>query len=229
MKLKEKIKAIRLRKMGKSYGEILKKVDVSRGTLSVWLRDIKLTSKQKEGLYKTLRRKNAYKGAKAQQEKRIKRTKQIVIEARKEVKDLTKNPLFLAGLMLYWAEGDKSDEREKVKFSNSDPSMIMFMMEWFRKICKVPENKFRICLHIHELHCRKDIKEYWSRIAGVPFSQFHKTQIKPTSLKQRKNKLYNGTCAVTIYDKDLFRRIKGWRLEFLKKMNIEMEEENQPP
>jgi len=61
MQLKEKIRAIELRKMGKSYGAILKKVDVSKGTLSVWLRDIKLTLEQKERLYKTLRRKNAYK------------------------------------------------------------------------------------------------------------------------------------------------------------------------
>jgi len=130
--------------------------------------------------------------------------------------------------MLYWAEGDKSDEQERVKFSNSDPVMIIFIMEWFRKICKVPENKFRICLHVHELHCRKDMQEYWSKITGIPFSQFYKTQIKPTSLKHRKNKLYNGTCAVTIYNKDLFRRIKGWKSGFLEKMNIEMKNEDKP-
>lgn len=228
MKFKEKIQAIKLRKMGKSYGEILKKIRVSKGTLSVWLRDIKLTPEQKEKLYKTLRQRNSYKGAKAQQEKRIKRTKKIITEAKKEVKYLLKSPLFLSGLMLYWAEGDKSDERERVKFSNSDPAMIKFIMKWFRKTCKVPENKFKICLHIHKLHCRKDMQEYWSKITGIPFSQFYKTQIKPTSLKQRRNKLYNGTCTVTICNKDLFRRIKGWKLGFLEVMNIKIKEKNMP-
>lgn len=130
--------------------------------------------------------------------------------------------------MLYWAEGNKTEQHEIVKFSNSDPSMTKFIMSWFREICKVPENKFRICLYIHELHCRKDIQEYWSKITGIPLSQFYKMQIKATSLKHRKNKLYNGTCAVTVYNKDLFRRIKGWRLGFLEKMNIEIKDESKP-
>jgi hypothetical protein len=218
MKLKEKNKAIRLRRLGKSYKEILKDIMVSKGTLSLWLRDIKLTPKQQERIYVELRQKNAYRMAKSNQEKRIKRTKEVVGRARKIFRSYHKDPLFLAGLMLYWAEGDKANE--SVKFSNSDPLMIRLMMGWFRKICMVPENKFRICLHIHKLHCRKDIQNYWSGLTGVPLSQFYKTQVKPTSLGQRKNKLYNGTCAVSVCSRDLFRTIGGWKLAFLEKMDI---------
>lgn len=220
MKFKEKLKAIKFRKLGKSYREIRQKVKVSKGTLSLWLRDIKLTPEQEKELYIERRRINAYRLAKFNQQKRIERTKKIIGEARKETQKFFRTPLFLAGLMLYWAEGDKSDKNERVKFSNSDPAMIKLMMEWFRKICKVPEEKFRICLHIHKLHCRKDIHKYWSSLAGIPPFQFYKTQIKPTSLGQRKNQLYNGTCAISILNKDLFRRIKGWKLGFLEKMNI---------
>lgn len=221
MKIKEKIKAVSLRKLGKSYSEINEKVKVSKGTLSLWLRNIRLTQKQERKLYVTLRRRNAYKGAKIQQERRKIRTKQIVREAKREVKYLFKEPLFLSGLMLYWAEGDKSEEREVVKFSNSDPIMIRFMMKWFRNVCKVPEKKFRIALHIHKLHCRKDIEKYWSKLTNVPLIQFHKTQIKPTSLKHRKNRLYDGTCTIRINSKDLFRRIKGWKLEVLNRFKIQ--------
>ncbi|MBL7142360.1 MAG: hypothetical protein ISS83_01745 [Candidatus Pacebacteria bacterium] len=219
MKINEKIKAIHLRKLGKSYSEIRKKVKASKGALSLWLRDVKLRPEQKKRLYVTLRRINAYKGAKVRQKKRIERTKRIIKEAEKEFKLFFKKPLFLAGLMLYWAEGDKSDEREVVKFTNSDPIMVKFMMWWFREFCKVPENKFKICLHVHKLHCRKNIQRYWSRVTEISLSQFHKTQIKPTSLKVRKNKLYNGTCAITIHRKDLFRRIKGWKLGFIETLN----------
>jgi len=218
MKFKEKLKAIKLRKLGKSYGEILKKINVSKGTLSVWLRDIQLTPEQKEKLYITLRRKNAYKGAKVQQEKRIKRTKQIITEAKKEIKYLLKTPLFLAGLMLYWAEGTKRGEQ--INFSNSDPRMIKFMMLWFRKICKVPEEKFRVKLYIHILHCRKDIEKYWSQLTNIPLTQFQKTQIKPTSLRHRRHPLYNGTCAIRISNKDLFRKINGWRLGMLEQFKV---------
>lgn len=221
MKLKEKIKAIQLRKQGKSYGEILKQVCVSRSTLSLWLRNIELTPTQQERLYKTLRRKNAYKGAKVLQQKRIERTTQIITEAKQEVKNkFERNPLFLAGLMLYWAEGSKSDNDELVNFSNSDPCMVIFMMKWFREFCKVPENKFRIMIHMHTLHCRKDIEGYWSDLTGIPLEQFHKTQVKPTSLGHRKNPLYDGTCAIRVCSKDLFRKIKGWRIGFLENVGI---------
>lgn len=227
MKLKEQIKARRLRKMGKSYSEILKKVKVSKGTLSIWLRDIKLAPEQKERLYKTLIQKGAYKGAKIKQENRIRKTEQIINEAKKEARKLSKNPLFLAGLMLYWAEGDKA-KNEIVKFSNSDPNMIDLMMKWFRTMCDVSEKKFRIALHIHELHHRKNIEKYWSKITNIPLTQFHKTFIKPTSLKHRKNRLYNGTCAIRINDVNLFRKIKGWKIGFLEKLNIKPRRENMP-
>jgi len=101
MKLKEKIEAIRLRKLGKSYGEIRKKARVSKGTLSLWLRNIELTPGQEKRLYVELRQKNAYRMAKLNQRKRIDKTKKILKEAKKEVSSYFTNPLFLAGLMLY--------------------------------------------------------------------------------------------------------------------------------
>lgn len=218
MKLNEKNKAIHLRKIGKSYSEIRKKVKVSKGTLSIWLRDVSLSAEQKKRLYVTLRRINAYKGAKIQQKKRIEKTKKIIAEAKKEIRLFFKNPLFLSGLMLYWAEGTKRSEQ--VTFSNSDPRMIKFMMLWFRKICEVPEEKFRIKLYIHNLHCRKDMEKYWSKLTRVSLNQFQKNQIKPTSLKHRKRPLYNGTCAIRIGSVDLFRKIEGWRLGMLEQFNI---------
>lgn len=218
MKFKEKNQAINLRKLGKSYGEILKEIQVSKSTLSLWLRDIQLKTEQEKRIYVELKQKNAYRLAKANQQKRIEITKKIMDEAKKEVRYLSKDPLFLSGLMLYWAEGAKTNEH--VKLSNSDPAMIRFMMRWFRKICKVPEKKFRIALHIHSLHCRKNIEKYWSEITGVPLNQFNKTFVKPTSLGQRKKILYNGTCNIVVFDKNLFRRIDGWRLGFLEKINV---------
>ncbi|MGB2762352.1 MAG: helix-turn-helix domain-containing protein [Minisyncoccales bacterium] len=229
MKLKEKIKAIHLRKLGKSYSEIRRIIKVSKSTLSLWLRDIKLTPIQEKRIYVELRQKNAYKLAKLSQKRRIEKTKKIFKEAEKEIPVYFKNSLFLSGLMLYWAEGDKSKSNEHVKFTNSDNAMIMFIMKWFRKICKVPETKFRVCLHIHKLHCRKNIEQYWSHITGIPLSQFYKTQVKPTSLKQRRNKLYDGTCAITVCNKDLFRKIEGWKLGFLKKMDIKNKNNSESP
>lgn len=220
MKLTQKIEAIKLRQQGKSYKEIRERILVSKGTLSLWLRDIELTEIQKHRLFVTLKQQNAFKLAREKRKIKKELQKTIIEESAGEVTNLLKDPIFAPGLMLYWAEGDKSDMTEIVKFTNSDSIMIKFMMEWFRKICKISENKFRIALHIHTLHCRKDIEKYWSRITNIPLAQFQKTQIKPTTLKHRKKPLYDGTCAIVICNKNLFRKIKGWKLGFLQSVNM---------
>jgi len=227
MRFKEKIAAVWLRKKGKSYSEISKKLGVSKSTLSGWLKNIELTPQQKKRLM-TKRQLAGYKGAKINQRYADKRRKIIIKKARKEVDDLINNPLFVAGLMLYWAEGLKA--KEKVRFSNSDSSMIRLMMKWFRKICHVPEHKFRISLCLHELHVRKDVREFWSRVTGVPLSQFTKDTIKPTIHSQRTNKLYEGTCRITIHSVDLFKKIMGWKIGvieyFSKQKNLSIEEDS---
>lgn len=218
MKFLQKIKAISLRQKGFSYPQINKYVNVSRGTLSRWLRDIELTATQKGKLLDG-KEKGRLMGAKTQQLKRLRVTKELLNTGKTEFYELYKNPLFLSGLLLYWAEGDKH-QAESIKFTNADPSMIALMMRWFREICRVPEEKFRIGLHIHSLHIREDIKKYWSQITGIPENQFHKIYVKRTSLRQRKHILYNGTCTIRINNKNLFRKIMGWRTGLLNYFHI---------
>ncbi|MFZ5982135.1 MAG: helix-turn-helix domain-containing protein [Patescibacteria group bacterium] len=218
MKFEARKKAIKLRKLGYTYTQILEKVSVSRSTLSIWLRDVELTTSQKEYLYNKSRQKNAYRLAKLNQARRIERTKSIIEISKKEALKMFNNPLFSSGLMLYWAEGDKSDSNEIVKFTNSDPNMISLMISWFQKIGKVEKSKIKLTLHIHELHKKSAIEKYWSKVTGIPSKHFYKTQIKKTSLGQRRNCLYNGTCSIRVNSRELFRKIKGWRLGFIEKL-----------
>lgn len=214
MKFKERMVALRLRNSGLSYKEILKKVKVSKSTLSIWLREVELTIEQRERLFNKSE-KTRYEIAKRKVANRIKRTREIIEKAKKEAITLKDNSFFLVGTALYWAEGSKNPT-EKVKFANSDEKMIILMMKWFRDICCVSEDKFRIHIHMHNLHCRKDILKYWSIITNIPLAQFYKPYIKPTSLGQRKNILYNGTCSIIVNDKAMFRRILGWKLGLQK-------------
>ncbi|HEU0085998.1 MAG TPA: hypothetical protein VFQ59_03525, partial [Candidatus Paceibacterota bacterium] len=216
----EKTEAIKLRKNGDSYSSILKKIKVSKSTLSIWLREIELTEEQKNNLVNHMD-KVRYEVAKRKVAERIERTNQIIEKSAKEVAKLKNNSFFLVGISLYWAEGAKNPN-ESVKFANSDEKMILFMMKWFRKICKVPEHKFKIHIHMHTLHCRKDIIDYWSKITGVPLKQIYRPYIKPTSLGQRRNLLYNGTCSIIIHDKTLFRRIMGWKFGLQRHFDLSL-------
>ena len=218
MKFKEKLLAIKLRKRGLSYKKILRSIKISKSTLSLWLRDIDLTAKQQKELLRE-QEQGRYVAAKNKRNARISKTKEIVRKSSEEVAFLIDKPLFLAGLCLYLGEGTKN-WRESVKFANSDEKMIKLMMQWFREFCSVPEKKFRIHLHIHNLHTRTHIEKFWSKTTGIPLKQFYKTYVKQSSLGQRKNILYNGTCTVIINNKELFRKITGWKIGLQNHFNI---------
>ena len=93
-KTKLKLYAVKLRKRGMSYSEIQKIVPVSSSSLSLWLRDVILTDKQKGRLIK--KGETARKlGSKTLKSIRVKRTKTIILSARKEINKIDKNDLLL--------------------------------------------------------------------------------------------------------------------------------------
>ena len=197
--------ARKLRKQGLSYSEIRKTVPVAKSTVSRWCRDIELTHKQKArlgALYDM-----QCQGAKANKIKRTKEIEEIKAIARSEILPISEHEFKIAGLMLYWAEGNKT---EKVGVSNSDIKLVQFMMKWFRQICKVPESKFRAYLNLHSGQDENRIKQYWSKITGLPLSQFGKSYIKKEGTGHRKNILYNGTIRISICNSNLLHRILAW-------------------
>lgn len=206
MDFSKKLRATALREKGLSYSEIRKFINVSKSTLSGWLKDIKLTDEHKKRLSRL--QATAYLGAKKIQARSIAHHNEIKHAAKNEVLSLINNPLFISGLMLYWAEGGKRSGQ--VQFSNSDPEMIKLMMKWFREFCKVPENKFRIGLFVHSLHVKENYLEFWSKVTFLPTNQFNRPYIKPTIFSNRKNKLYEGTCVIKIHNRDLLSRMLGW-------------------
>lgn len=220
----DRILARDLRRQGLSFGEITKKIpNLSKGTLNGWLKDIELTSKQKHRLIKKMisaGEVGRLKGAFANHQKRMEITKNIASLAEIEVQRKISDPFFIAGVMLYWAEGDKSTATERVGFTNSDPLMIKLIMDWFRKTCNISENKFKVRCQIMSLHSKSDSEKFWSELTEIPLTQFHKTVVKPTLLRGKRNPSYMGTCTVMIYEKNLFRKIMGWKLGIIKKFNI---------
>lgn len=200
-----KEKARDLRKKGLSYKEIIQKVPVCKSTISLWCRDIELTDKQLARIGSLYDRQ--CKGARANQLKRQKEIKQIKKEAKKEINTLGYHSFKIAGAMLYWAEGSKSNG---VAVTNSDPELIRFMMKWFRKICKISNERFKAHLHLHTGLNEEKAKKHWSKITKIPLKQFGKSYFKKEGTGHRKNKLYNGTLRIYIGSEDLRHKILGW-------------------
>ena len=213
MKLKERESARELRRRGWSVRAIAEHTMCSKSSISKWVRDVPLTVEQIERL-----KSNQDKGrAKAASHPNSPRNvwSKIRDDIRKSAREEIPSNCFLetlkiVGAALYWAEGYKSGVN-MVNFSNSDPCMIGLMMQFFRKVCRVPAQKFRGVVHIHSHLDEKKARRYWSRISEIPLKQFHKTQIAVSKVsKNKRNTLPMGTFRIVISDTRLRARIKGW-------------------
>jgi len=224
LRLEEKRKAIELRIQGKTFSEIRNFIsNLSKSTLSGWLRNVKLTPEQEERLKRNIAKITYNARVKAgwtRKQKRLLKIKHITEEAKKELPSLSRNLLFLIGLSLYWGEGSKNSS-ESIQFANSDPRLIKIMMKWFREICKVPEEKMGIHIYIHKVYRNENCEKFWSKIMGIPASRFGKTTYKPTPHRIKKNLDYKGVCRIDIGNVNLFRRIMGWQQGIFEMFNKE--------
>lgn len=211
-----RIKARQFRRKGKSIKWIAKHLEVSSGSVSLWCRDITLTSEQIENI-KIAQIISGYagrmKGAAMHKQKRLDTIQHYQIAGCKDIGRLSKRDLFLLGLGLYAGEGYKYGNRAGI--ANSDPAIIRLMMRWFREICGVRENEFACEVGINQLHKDRvrSVERYWSECTRVPAINFMKTSLKKvTNKKVYENKeSHFGVLAIRIRKSaNLEYKILGW-------------------
>lgn len=221
----DKKEAIQLRVAGKSYNEIQKLLGIPKSTLSLWLRDLRLSSKAKHRLEQrsTVGTAILIKRNKQQTLDAIRRAQNIRRKASKKTEKLTQREKFFIGISLYWGEGYKrgadGSSWRAVDFANSDPYLIAFMMYFFRKDLGVEEEKFRIQLMLHDPNKENEARQFWSGITGLPLTQFYKTSYA-TSMhsqgKRPKKRLPYGTVHIRVNDVKIFFTLIGY-IDGLKK------------
>lgn len=170
-----------MRKMGESIGSIKLKLGVSKSSVSLWCSDIELTTEQRDCLIESDRRGGAIGRAKASisiRKERLNRMSKYMVKGRKMVGQMSNRDLFLVGIALYWAEGDKKNRR--LKFTNSDPEMIKIWIKWLKECLKVPRDDIYCYLGINQLHLKRVeiVEKYWSDVSGIPLENFRKVSLK---------------------------------------------------
>jgi len=204
--LKKQAKSLRLK--GLSYGNINKKIGVSKSTLSVWLKNVPLKEEYRKINYNK-RIQNLALGVASQKERRRKEIETIVKKAGKEIELPLSNQSFLImGAALYWAEGGKT---QMFELTNSDPYMILFMVRWIENVFGIKSGDLKASLNIYSQQNEKKLKRFWSDLTGIPFINFGKSYIKPKNKNFKKNTLYYGTIRIII-PKSTDKRIQlfGW-------------------
>ena len=199
-------KALILRKQRKSYSQIKEILGVSKSTLSGWLRAYPLSREE----INNLRARNdarIERYRQTMQRKREARYEGYLQEQKRLYLPLTRKELLVAGLFLYWGEGNKAS-RHAVSVNNTDPKFMQFVLYWMRYALKVPVQDIHVYVHLYaDMNVNKELN-YWSRLLVVPLKQFVKPYIKRSKRNEMDQKGYgHGTCGVYVGNTELKERI----------------------
>ncbi len=206
-----KDKALKLRKSGKSYNFISDSLKISKSTVSYWLKDFswskeikdKLNQKQRQESRRKIRLMNA--GRKKKLKENYIRAAQ---EAGKEFLSLKRNRLFVAGVVIYWGEGDRVIKNGQIRISNADPFMIVVFLRFLKEVLKIKSEKIKAWVLLYPDLDKGNCLNYWSKAIGLPKSSFNKSIIiERRGLRRRLN---YGVCSITTTSKYLKTKLLKW-------------------
>jgi transcriptional regulator with XRE-family HTH domain len=226
MKLELNQRARQLRKYnGYSLGKIANILNVSKSSVSLWVRDIELTDEQKRKLdQKNPTINHSIRSTGHNNSKQYFHDRRLEYQLKgKEKAKCNSNDLHLIGCMLYWAEGGKS--RNALCFTNSDIDMMQTFIRFLRDCYSIENNKIHIQITCYDdINTTEDIENYWLGNLGLIKDNLWKTIINPypkLSTSKRHGKLPFGVCRIRINDVELIQNIYGAIQEYC---NIQKEE-----
>lgn len=210
--------AFKLRLAGKSYSEIAKTLDVSKGSLSLWFKSLKLPRTAQ----KLLEEKMRFAREHGLFENNRRRTQAIKVEnqrirqtAAAGINPLSEYELLLVGAAPYWAEGYNRQDKVVspcISFGNSNPDMVVLFLHFLREVIRTPEEKLRPFVQIHHNIDAGSAVKFWAKICDIPKEHFRVTH--QTSRASRGKRPYNslpyGTLKLNVVGRQYFFRIKGW-------------------
>jgi hypothetical protein len=185
-KVKEQERARALRAQNRTLADIARTLGVSKSSVSLWVRDVPFTP--------TLRLRGPHRRPHPAHEAKLQQIEELNRSAVDRIGTLSDEAFFVAGIALYAGEGSKTDG--EVRFSNSDPRMIRYFCDWFRRFFDVDETRLRGRVYLHQGLDLRATEEFWSMLTNIPTDQFHKPYRAGPDPSIRRNKHEHGCFSV---------------------------------
>jgi transcriptional regulator with XRE-family HTH domain len=209
VKTDEQRRARELRALGWSVREIEAELGVARSSVSGWVRDVELDLAARARLVERARLGPLNSARRSRDRSRERR-----LDYQDQGRDLIRRrgASYIAGCMLFWAEGDKA--RNDVRMSNSDPDLLRTFADFLREHFDVRDEDFRVYCHLFADHldAKSRIEQFWVDRLGLPPSCLRKSQVNVYSRysqKKRRNTLPYGTCKLVVHSTQIVQTIYG--------------------
>lgn len=196
--------------MGLPVKEIARRVGVSVSSVSVWVRDVPLTAAQQAALDA---RNPVRSGQRNGTENSSRRRREERRSAQLHGRDLARrdDPGFVAGCMLYWAEGAKN--RNNVIICNADADLLATFRRFLRIHFAVPDEKlvFTANCFLGNGKTLDEIESWWLDRLDLPDTCLRKAVVnRASSASQRKRRtLVYGTGRLVVHSTFIVQSIYG--------------------
>jgi transposase len=210
-------KARDLRARGHTYNEIAAELGVSKGSVSLWVRDMPRPGRMSSDECRS--RNTAGVSAYWQAEGLRREARRLAVRDRAaaEIGGLSNREILVAGAIAYWCEGSKDKpyrrSANRVVFINSDLDLTLFFLR-FLAVAGVERDRLICQLHIHESADVEAAQQYWQKATGVPAEQFRRPTLKrhnPKTIRKNTGELYHGCLRIEVRrGVELYRQIEGW-------------------
>lgn len=218
-----KERAVKLRKKGNSIGSIERALGIPRSTLSGWFKDVKITKKQKEILFKKQKaalkeaRKKAVIWHNKQKEQRLKEAEKAARKTLKNINIKSVEYLELAMAFLYLGEGSKKNTETAI--GSSDPDILNFFLAGLKKVYNMDIRSIRCELYLRADQDPEKIKRYWSRVLYIPLDNFKQVNIDKRTKGTVTYSYYKGVCNLRCGNVAIQRRLVFLAKLFYKKIS----------
>jgi len=209
-------KARELRAAGATYNEIASLLGVSKGSVSLWVRDMPRTGRLSTEAIGQQKAERLSRYRDAAQLRRAEHRQGLREAAAAQIGDLSSREVLIAGAIAYWCEGCKSkpyQRRDQISFVNSDPELIRFFLHFMASV-GVTSDRFTCRLLIHESADIASALRFWQRLTCLPAEQFRKPTLKrhnPKTVRKNTGADYHGCLAVNVRrSAELYRQVEAW-------------------
>jgi hypothetical protein len=198
-KVVEQARARELRALGWTMPDIAVELGVSRGSVSLWTRDVPFEPRP--------RARARRRGPNALQRAKHAEIERLLLEGRQRIGDLFDRDLLIAGTALYAGEGDKTDG--SVGFTNTDPRMMALFLRWLRAFFGPEEPRLRVRLYLHDGLDLDAANQFWSEVMSIPLAQFSAPYraVPDPSIRRAKHPM--GCAKVRYHCSTTYRSIMG--------------------
>jgi hypothetical protein len=133
---------------------------------------------------------------------------------------LEKRELFIAGLLLYWAEGTKG--KHSIQIANLDHRMLVIFLRFLREICQIRERRLFLYVRVYKDFSLQGAREYWTKLLSISSDRvFVYCHTDKRSLKNRQWSPY-GLATLEFHNI----KLKQWLDASIEKLIQELLESN---